>query len=116
MCLFEFWDGDYVSQLPYVRYVIVKSSFKQVLRNSGTRGPMCFMCLLFILSGLFFDFCFVLLPLGPELWRVWCFCISCVALLMDCSPCVLRVCKLFDETIRSMFGCACFECYGSVLV
>ena len=44
--------------------------------------------------------------------------ILCVALLMDiCVSCVLRVCELFDETIRNVFGCGCYfvaECYGSV--
>ena len=41
-------------------------------------------------------------------------CILCVALLMSC---VLRVCALFGETIRNMFGCGSYfvvECYGSV--
>ena len=50
------WDRDYVSQLPCVRcYVFVKSSFK----HASPRGPMCFRCLIFNLSGpceLFFDF------------------------------------------------------------
>ena len=29
---------------------------------------------------------------------------------------MLRVCELFDEAIRNMFGCGCYfvvECYGS---
>ena len=30
----------------------------------------------------------------------------CVALLMDLF--VLRVCELFGETIRNMFGCVCY--------
>ena len=45
------------------------------------------------------------------------FFIVCVALLMDLLSCVLRVCDLFGETIRNMFGCGCYlvvECYGSV--
>ena len=31
--------------------------------------------------------------------------------------CVVRVCELFNEIIRNMFGCGCYfgvECYGSV--
>ena len=38
----------------------------------------------------------------------------CVAL---CLFCVLRVCELFGETFRSVFGCSCHfvvECYGYV--
>ena len=46
-------------------YVGVNSSFQ----NVTTRGPMCFRCLMFSLSGpcelLFY---YVLLPLGHELW------------------------------------------------
>ena len=41
-------------------------------------------------------------------------CMLCVALLM-CL--VLRVCELFGETIRNVFGCSCYfvaECYGCV--
>ena len=43
-------------------------------------------------------------------------CILCVALLMDMLSCVLRVCELFGETIRNVFGCGCdfvVECFGS---
>ena len=40
-----------------------------LVRNVSPRGPMCFRCLMFSLSGncelLFY---FVLLPPGPELW------------------------------------------------
>ena len=45
-------------------------------------------------------------------------CMLCVALLM-CPVCFvcLRVCELFGETIRNVFGCSCYfvvECYGCV--
>ena len=37
-----FWDGDYVSQLPYVRYyVIVKSGLNILSRNGSLRGQIC---------------------------------------------------------------------------
>ena len=42
-------------------------------------------------------------------------CILCVALSMDLPD--LRVCELFGETIRNMFGCGCYfsvDCHGSV--
>ena len=37
-----FWDRDYVSQLPCVGYYVFVPS---------PRGPMCFSCLIFNLSG-----------------------------------------------------------------
>ena len=59
-----FWDRDYVSQLPCVRYyVLLRSVLNILVRNVSTRGPMCFRCL----SCYFY---FVLLPLGPEKWLV----------------------------------------------
>ena len=37
----EFWDRDYVSQFPCVRYhVFVKSSLSILVRNASPRGPM----------------------------------------------------------------------------
>ena len=42
-------------------------------------------------------------------------CMFCVSLLM--LFCVLRVCEMFGETIRNVFGCSCYfvvEYYGSV--
>ena len=58
-----FWDRDYVSQLPCVRYyVFVKSSFKHTREECSPRGPMCFRCLIFNLSGpceLLFLLCFI---------------------------------------------------------
>ena len=46
-------------------------------------------------------------------------CIVCVALLLDLFvvSCVLRVCELFGDTIRNMFGCSCYfvvKFYGRV--
>ena len=32
-------------------YVVVKSSFKILVRNASPKGPMCFRCLIFSLSG-----------------------------------------------------------------
>ena len=47
-------------------YVYVKSILNLLVRNASPRGPMCFRCLIFSLSGLVSYFCVVLLPLGPE--------------------------------------------------
>ena len=38
-------------------------------------------------------------------------CIFCIALSMDLF--VLRVCQMFGETIRIIFGVVVIECYGS---
>ena len=35
----------------YHMYVAVKSSFNMLMRNASPRGPMCFRCLMFNLSG-----------------------------------------------------------------
>ena len=47
--------------------LVLRAVFNIFVRNASPRGPMCFMCLLFNLSGpcelLFY---LVLLPLGPE--------------------------------------------------
>ena len=58
-----FWDRDYVSQLPCVRYyVFVRSSFKHTCEECDSKSPMCFRCLIFSLSGpceLLFLLCFI---------------------------------------------------------
>ena len=43
-------------------YVVVKSSLNILVRNASSRGPMCFRCLIFSLSGpceLLFLLCFI---------------------------------------------------------
>ena len=62
VCVFVgFWDKDYVSQFPCVRYyVFVKSSFKHTREECESK--MCFRCLIFNLSGpceLLFLLCFI---------------------------------------------------------
>ena len=76
---------DYVSQLSCVRYyVVVKSSLNILVRNVSPRGPMCFRCLIFRLSGpSSCYFCFVLLPLGQV-----------VSVVYPCMFYVLHVCFL----------------------
>ena len=46
--------------------LMLRAVFNMLVSNASARGPMCFGCLMFSLSGpckLLF-----LLPLGPELW------------------------------------------------
>ena len=43
LCLVGFWDGDYVSQLPYVWYCVgVKSSFKHVREEHVSKTAYVF--------------------------------------------------------------------------
>ena len=49
--------------------LLLRSVLNILVRNASPKGPMCFMYLIFSLSGpCELLFCFVLLPLGPELW------------------------------------------------
>ena len=64
VCVFVgFWDRDYVIQLPCVRYyVLLRAVLNILVRNASPRGPMCFRCLIFSLSGLcelLFLLCFI---------------------------------------------------------
>ena len=48
---------------------LLRAVLNILVRNASPRGPMCFRCLTFSLSGpCEFLFCFVLLPLGHEKW------------------------------------------------
>ena len=48
--------------------LVLRAGFHMLVRNASPRGPMCFRCLMFSLSGpVSYYFYFVLLPLGPEL-------------------------------------------------
>ena len=61
LCLFGFWDRDYVSHHPCVRFLL-RAVLNILIRNASPRGPMCFRCLIFNLSGpceLLFLLCFV---------------------------------------------------------
>ena len=60
MSLLGFWDRDYVSQLPCVRYYVFVLNI--LVKNASPRGPTCFRCLIFNLSGpceLLFSLCFI---------------------------------------------------------
>ena len=58
-----FWDEDYVSQLHRCGMMLVlRAFFNMLVRNASPRGPMCFRCLMFNLSGpyeLLFLLCFI---------------------------------------------------------
>ena len=49
--------------------LVLRAVFNMVVRNANPRGPMCFRCLMFNLSGpceLLFLLCCI--ASGPELW------------------------------------------------
>ena len=56
VCVFVgFWDRDYVSQLPCVRYyVFLRSVLNILVRNASPRGPMCFRCLIYRVNCYFY--------------------------------------------------------------
>ena len=47
--------------------LLLRAVLNIFMRNASPRGPMCFRCLMFSLSGPC-ELCFVLLSLGPESW------------------------------------------------
>ena len=71
-----------------------------LVRNASPRGPMCFRCLMFSLSGpceLLYLLCFIVF------WTLYFLCCS-VNGSVSLVCCVFdSVCELFGETIRSMF-------------
>ena len=48
---FWVWDGDYVSHMCGIMLVL-RTVFNMLVRNAGPRGPICFRCPMFNLSGL----------------------------------------------------------------
>ena len=103
---------------------LLRAVLNILVRNASPRGPMCFRCLIFNLSGpceLLFLLCFIaLLDLrSSECDVVTLYVVCCSVNVSVCFVCCVidSVCELFGETIRNVFGCSCYfvvECYGSV--
>ena len=70
LSLFDFEIGTMLANLHVLGIMLLLRAVLNILvRNASPRGPMCFRCLMFSLSGLCeLLFYFVLLPLGHELW------------------------------------------------
>ena len=110
MSLLDFAMGTMLASFHMCGIILVlRAVFNMLVRNANPRGPMCFRCLMFNLSGpceLLFLHCVIVLDLscgGVMLYP----CILCVALLVYLSVlcCVFdSVCELFGETIRNVFG------------
>ena len=103
--------------------VVLRAISNMLVRNVSPRGPMCFRCLMFILSGplsCYFYFVYFLLDLrSSECDVVSLYVVCCSVNVSVCFVCCVldSVCELFGETIRNVFGCGCYfvvECYGSV--
>ena len=74
--------------------LVLRAVFNMLVRNASPRGPMCFMCLMFSLSGpweLLFLLCLIAswtcVVVSVTLYP----CIVCVALLMDLFALCLTV-------------------------
>ena len=63
LCFVGFWDGDYISQLPYAWYYIcIKCSFQHAREDCESKKIYVFKYLMFSLSGpceLLFLLCFI---------------------------------------------------------
>ena len=84
-----------------------------LVRNACPRGPMCFRCLIFNLSGpceLFFTVFYSLLDMrSSECNVVSLYVVCCSVNVSVCFVCSVldSVCELFGETIRNVCGCSC---------
>ena len=94
--------------------VVLRAVFIMLVRNASSRGPICFVCLMFILSRpcrLLFLYCFIA---NLDLRCGEC---DVPSLYFMCCSVNGSVCELFSDTICNMFGCGCYyvvDCYGSV--
>ena len=90
-----------------------------LVRNASPRGPMCFRCLIFNLSGPCELFYRLLDLKSSECDVVSLYVVCCSVNVSVCFVCCVldSVCELFGGTIRNVFGCSCYfvvECYGCV--
>ena len=94
--------------------LLIRAVFNILVRNASPRGPMCFRCLIFSLSGsseLLFLLCFIASWTWVVVSVILYPCMFCVALSMDlfvlCFALSDSVCELFGETFLNIFGCGC---------
>ena len=125
MCLYEvplsmsllgFGRGTMIANFHMCGIMLVLRAVFNMLVSP--RGPMCFRCLMFNLSGpceLFF-LCFI------ASWTRVVVSVIFLRFSVGVSVCLVccmfdSVCELFGETIRNVFGCGCYfvaESYGCV--
>ena len=101
---------------------LLRAVLNILVRNASPRGPMCFRCLIFNLSGpceLLFLLYSLLDLRSSECNVVSLYVVCCSVNVSVCFVCCVldSVCELFGETIRNVCGCSCYfvvECYGCV--
>ena len=94
---------------------LLRAVLNMLVRNASPRGPICFRCLIFNFSRscelLFFLFFNSLLDLRSSECDVVSLYVVCFSVNVSaCFVCCVfdRVCELFGETIRKVFGCSCY--------
>ena len=93
--------------------VLLRAVLNILVRNASPRGPMCFRCLIFNLSGpcelLFFTLFYSILDLrsSEECDVVSLYVVCCSVNVSVCFVCCVfdSVCELFGETIRNVLFC-----------
>ena len=99
---------------------LLRAVLNILVRNASPRGPMCFRCLIFNLSGPCELLFYSLLDLrSSECNVVSLYVVCCSVNVSVCFVCCVldSVCELFGETIRNVCRCSCYfvvECYGCV--
>ena len=103
--------------------LVLRAVFNIPVRNASPRGPMCFRCLVFSLSGpceLFFKICFITSWTSDVVSLMLYPCILCVALLMDLFVLCVACWTVFVNCLVKQFAICLgvvdifFKCYGSV--
>ena len=105
LCLCWVWDGDYVSQLPYVWYYVgVQSSFQHAREECESKMAYVFYDCLICQDLVSCCFYFVLLLLGPECYVISLYFVLCSVGVSVCLVCWVfdSVCELLGETIRNL--------------
>ena len=105
--------------------LVIRAVFNMLERNASPRGPMCFRCLMFSLSGLVsFYFYLVLLPIGLSCGEcdvifLYVVCCSVMCLFVLCVACLTVFVNYLVNKFAICLGVVVYfvvECYGSVFV
>ena len=88
---------------------LLRAGLNILVRNASPRGPMCFRCLIYNLSGpCELLFCSLLDLRSSECDVVSLYVVCCSVNVSDCFVCCMldSVCELFGEKNRNVFGCS----------
>ena len=95
--------------------LVSRAVFNMLVRNASPRGPMCFRCLMFCLSGpceLFFLLCFISSWTRVVVSVMLYPCFLCVALLMDMFVLCVACLTVFVNCLVKQFAL----CLGVVVI